>query len=231
MQMGSRLSVLILPFTEVRKSKESLQGYVQTFLYRSFIEQQRFNMVERDRLGRVLDEQQVSRKGDFDQETALRLGRLMASDAVLCGSIASSPESVEIIGRLLDTETAAILSEKDVYWEGEMTAGFRGTLDSLALKFKKDIPLCEGKVTQCMPDNSLVIDLGQSQAIQEGMKFLAYQETEPLIDAETGMNLGSDTDILGLLAAREVAPVSCKAAIEKKFNGYVIKAGSRVIAK
>jgi len=231
MQMGSRLSVLILPFTEVRKSKESLQGYVQTFLNRSFIDQKRFNMVERDRLSRVLDEQQVSRQGDFDQETALRLGRLMASDAVLCGSISSSPESVEIIGRLVDTETAAILSEKDVYWEGEMTAGFRGVLDNLALKFKKHIPLSEGNVTERMPDNSVVIDLGQSQAIQEGMRFLAYQEKEPLIDAETGMNLGSDTDILGLLAAKEVAPVSCKAAIEKKFPGCEIKAGSRVIAK
>ncbi len=231
MQVGSRLSVVILPFTEVKKAGESLQGYVHTFLNRSFAEQQRFNMVERDSLGKVLDEQQVSRKGDFDQETALRLGRLMGSDAVLCGSISSSPASIEIIGRLVDTGTAAVLSENDVYWEGEMTAGFRGTLDNLALKFKKHIPLCEGTVTAHVQNNSVAIDLGQSQSIQQGMKFLAYQETAPLIDAETGMNLGRDTDILGQLAAKEVAPVSCKADIEKKFAGREIKAGSKVIAK
>jgi hypothetical protein len=82
-----------------------------------------------------------------------------------------------------------------------------------------------------MPNNSVVIDLGQSQSIQQGMKFLAYEEKTPTIDAETGMNLGSDTNILGLLAAREVAQVSCKADIEKKFAGREIKAGSRIIAK
>ena len=231
MQAGSRLSVVILPFTEVKKAGESLQGYVHTFLNRSFIDQQRFNIVERDSLSKVLDDQQLSRKGDFDQETALRLGRLMGSDAVLCGSISSSPESIEIIGRLMDTGTAAVLSENDVYWEGEMTAGFRGTLDDLALKFKKHIPLCEGTVTKHMSNNSVVIDVGQSQSIQQGMKFLAYQETAPLIDAATGMNLGSDTDILGQLAAKEIAPVSCRADIEKKFAGREIKAGSKVIAK
>jgi hypothetical protein len=231
MQVGSRLSVVILPFAEVKKTGESLQGYVQTFLNRSFIDQQRFNMVARDSLSTVLDDQQLSRKGDFDQETAVRLGRLMGSDAVLCGSISSSPASIEIIGRLVDTGTAAVLSENDVYWEGEMTAGFRGTLDDLALKFKKHIPLCEGTVTRHMQNNCVLIDMGQSQSIQQGMKFLAYQETAPLVDAETGMNLGSDTDILGMLAAKEVTPVSCKADIEKQFVGREIKAGSKVMAK
>jgi tetratricopeptide (TPR) repeat protein len=231
MQVGSRLSIAILPFTEVKKTGDSLQGYVQTFLNRSFTEQQRFSIVERDRLRNVLDDQQLSRKGDFDQETALRLGRLVGCDAVLCGSIASSPESIEIIGQLLDTGTATVLSENDVYWEGEMTAGFKGVLDDLALKFKKHLPLCEGMVTKYMPNNSVVIDVGQSQLIRQGMKFLAYQETAPLIDAESGMNLGSDTDILGQLATREVTPVSCKADIEKKFAGCEIKAGSKVIAK
>jgi hypothetical protein len=124
-----------------------------------------------------------------------------------------------------------VLSENDVYWEGEMTAGFKGVLDDLALKFKKHLPLCEGMVTKYMPNNSVVIDVGQSQLIRQGMKFLAYQETAPLIDAESGMNLGSDTDILGQLATREVTPVSCKADIEKKFAGCEIKAGSKVIAK
>jgi hypothetical protein len=231
MQKGSRLSVVVLPFTEVKKAQESLQGYVHTFLNRSFAEQQRFNMVERDNLNKVLDEQQLSRKGDFDQETALRLGRLMGSDAVLCGSISSSPESIEITSRLIDTGTVAVLSENDVYWEGEITAGFKGAHDDLALKFKKHLPLCEGMVTKHVATNSVLIDMGQSQSIQQGMKFLAYQEKAPLIDAESGMNLGSDTDILGQLAAKEVAPVSCRADIEKKFSGYEIKPGSKVIAK
>ena len=37
---------------------------------------------------RVLEEQRITRETVFDQETALRLGRLMGSETVLVGDIA-----------------------------------------------------------------------------------------------------------------------------------------------
>ena len=100
-------------------------------------------------------------------------------------------------------KTSSVIAEKDVYWEGELTAGFRGILDRLALKFKDHIPLCEGSVTGT-PLPQVVIDLGSDWSVHRGMRFLAYREDDPLIDEKTGMNLGSDTEVCGLLAAEEV---------------------------
>ena len=53
----------------------------------------------------------MSQEAVFDRETAIRLGRLMASEAVLLGNIFVSDRSVEIVSRLVDTETSLILAE------------------------------------------------------------------------------------------------------------------------
>ena len=40
---------------------------------------------------------------------------------------------------------------------------------------------------------------------EETMKFLSFLENQPLKDPETGASLGSDTEIVGMLSAKEVA--------------------------
>ncbi len=229
-QVGSRLSVAIIPFIETSTAKETVRSYVQTFLNHSFVDQKRFNVLARERLNTTLDQENIARNTAFDQETAVRLGRLMGSETVLLGNISTSEASIEITALLLDTETASIITEKDVYWEGKVTAGFREILDRLALKFKQHIPLCEGTITDEKPGN-VVIDLGSDRSIHQGMKFLAFRNTDPLIDPETGMNLGSDTDIIALLSAKEVDQTFSKTDVLKKFGEREIQTGNRVIAK
>jgi TolB-like protein len=229
-KISSRLSVAIFPFDERKKIKETLRDYVQTFLNRSFIEQKRFNVLERATINKTLEQQRISRKAHFNQEKAVLLGSRMASATVLVGTIATSEDAIEITAYLVETETGRVIAEKDVYWEGELTAGFRGILDRLALKFKQHIPLCEGVVTQTMPQD-VIIDLGTNHAIQQGMKFLAFSERDPLIDPETGMDLGSETDIIGLLSAKEIDQTFSKADVVKNFTGRGIKTGNRVITQ
>ena len=229
-QVGSRLSVAIVPFTETSKAKDTVRSYVHTFLNHSFVDQKRFNVLARDRLNTTLDQENIARNTAFDQETAIRLGRLMGSETVLLGNISTSEASIEITALLVDTETASIIAEKDVYWEGKLTAGFREILDRLALKFKQHIPLCEGNITGEKSGN-VVIDLGSDRSIHQGMKFLAFRETDPLIDPETGMDLGRDTDVIGLLSAKEVDPTFSRVDVLKKYGEKELQAGNRVIAK
>ncbi len=229
-QTGSRLSVAILPFTECKKSEESLQNYVHTFLNYSFIDQKRFNVMKRDTVQSVLARQEKGRNQNFDATKAAQLAGTIGTDSVLLGEINSSPGSIEILARLIDTRTSSILTEKDVYWEGEVTAGFRGILDDLALKFKEQFPLREGTVTQTSSETA-VIDLGQEQSICREMKFLSFLENRHLSDPETGLDLGSDTEIVGLLSASEVERTTSHAAILQRFTAREIKAGDRVISK
>ena len=63
------------------------------------------------------------------------------------------------------------------------------------------------------------------------MKFLVFRENVPLIDPVTGMNLGNDTAIVGLLSAREVDKTFSKGDIVEQFIEGGIRAGNKVIAK
>ncbi len=229
-QLASRLSVSIFPFTDTKMTGAETRNYVHTFLNRSFQEQKRFNVLGRDRLNGVLEELRISRDTVFNDDKALRLGRLMDSDTVLVGDMVVSKASVEITAHLLDTKTSSVIAEKDVYWEGELTAGFRGILDRLALKFKDHIPLCEGSVTGT-PLPQVVIDLGSDWSVHRGMRFLAYREDDPLIDEKTGMNLGSDTEVCGLLAAEEVDQTFSRADVVEKFTQRGVHTGDKVISK
>ena len=229
-QMDSRMKVAIFPFTEKRKGKESLRNYVYTFLTHSLVDQKRFNLLGRTDLNRTLKKQQISQEALFDQKTAFHLGRLMGTETVLLGDIIASEKSIEILARLVDNETSIVLAEEDVYWEGNLNAGFREILDGLALKFKQHLPLCEGAVIDEKPDTA-TINLGDDQSIRQGMRFLVFRDNDPTYDPVTGKNLGRDTEILGLLYAKEIAQESSKADILEKFSERGIRTGDKVIAK
>jgi hypothetical protein len=229
-QISSRLKAAIFPFTEQKKSQEALRNYVYTFLTHSFEDQKRFYVLGRSELNRVLEEEQISEEALFNQERAIHLGRLMGSETVLIGDISASEEYIEIFARLVEIENSFILAEKDLYWEGGLNAGFREILDELALKFKQHLPLCEGAVTN-ETSGAAIINLGENESIRQGMRFLAFSESDPTFDTVTGMNLGSDTEILGFLRAREVGKESFKADVLKIFSERRIHTGDSVIAK
>ena len=229
-QMGARMTAAIFPFTGKKDTKEALRNYVYTFLTHSFEYQKRFNVFGRDKLNRVLEAQQINRDKTFDQKMAISLGQLMGSETVLIGDISASKESIEIFARLVDTGTSIILAEKDIYWEGGIDAGFRENLDALALKFKQHLPLCEGTVID-EKSGKVVIDLGENELIRQGMKFLAFHESDPIYDSLTGMDLGRDTEILALLSAEEINQQSSNADILEKFTERGIHARDKVISK
>ena len=71
-------------------------------------------MVERNLLEAILREQQMSRTGIVDRKTALKVGRLVAAQAIVAGSIIETRNGIEIVSRMIDTETSEILATQDV---------------------------------------------------------------------------------------------------------------------
>ncbi len=229
-QVGSRLTVSIYPFRESKQNTEPLADYIESFLTKCFVQQKRFNVLERKQLEQLLTEQQLSQESIFDQQTAIRLGRLMASETVLLGDIFTTEQSVEIIARMVDTETSLILAEKDVYWEGENLRGLRDAIGGLALKFKQHFPLCEGTIIS-KKLRSITIDLGSSHSLCTGMKLLAFRENDPLIHPVTKKILGRKTEVLGLVTATEVNKEFAKGKILEKFTERDLKINDKVITK
>ncbi|MCP4716401.1 MAG: hypothetical protein GY868_14875 [Deltaproteobacteria bacterium] len=229
-QIGSRLTVTVCPFKMTTQAEDSLTDYVQSFLTSAFVNQGRFNMLERSELNRLLDEQQMSQEDIFDQQTAVSLGRMLASETILAGDIFASENSVEIVARLIDTETSLILAEQDVYWEGTISKGFRDIIEGLALKFKQKLPLVEGTIIQSRGDN-IMVDLGSEHNIIKGMRMLAFAEGEPIIHPATGEVLDTDTELLALLTAGNVRKKFSKTKLLKSFTEQEVKVLDKVITK
>jgi hypothetical protein len=224
-QIGSRLCVAIYPFQE-QKQALPLSDYVQTFLTHAFVNQKRFFILERQELNRILQEQQLSREQIFDQEIAVKMGRLMVSETILLGDIIATDKSVEIIARMVDIDTSQIIAEKDVYWEGPVRTGFRETLEGLALKFRQQFPLCEGTIIDTQA-REVRLNLGKDNAICKGMRFLVFHEQGP------GPALAQDSDsgILALLRAQEIHDSFSRAAVLKTYTGRDIAIKDCVISK
>jgi curli biogenesis system outer membrane secretion channel CsgG len=160
LQLNERLSMTVLPFEQKGELSEISNSF-QDYLINDLVNRNRFNMVERTKLEAILEEQKLSRTKLFDEKTALKLGRLIASQVITAGSIVSSRTGVEIIARVIDTETSAILAAADVYDEVAELKTLRLLSEGLAVKFHREFPLLQGLVIQKKGDN-IFTDLGEN---------------------------------------------------------------------
>lgn len=226
-QIGSRMSIAILPFNQ--KEETSLIGdLIHDQLIDSFLEQKRFNVVERKKIEAVLRELKLSSTDLVDPDKAVNLGKIVAANVLLAGTVIESPDSVEIIGRLIDTETATILASNDIFGEDKSFSSLNNLLDSLAFKFKRDFPLFEGILIE-VRKNEVVIDIGSEKEIKPNLHLICYRDGLEIKHPVTGKILGAEPEILGDLTVKEVFEGFSKASLEKQKGD--LKIYDRVIAK
>ena len=125
LQLQERLSLSVLPFEQNGVVSESSVSF-QDRLIDSLVNQNRFRVVERAKLDVILQEQKLSSTELIDKNTALRLGKLVAAQSIVTGSIIETGTGTEIVARLVDTETSEILASEDVYDEVKDPAAFKG---------------------------------------------------------------------------------------------------------
>ena len=70
----------------------------------------KFEVVERNLLQKVLEEQKLGMTGYIDQETAISLGQILGVDAIITGSITDLGTNVKINARLISTETGSVFA-------------------------------------------------------------------------------------------------------------------------
>jgi TolB-like protein len=196
-QVDSRMSIAILPF-EKKGEISPASDIIYDNLISSFFDQNRFHIVSRgEELESVLREQKLSRTDLVDKRAAVELGRMVAAEAVLMGSIRETADAVEIYARMVNTETSSLLEVKDVYGQDKSLASLQYLTNGLALKFVHSFPLVEGMVLKVDGD-TIYADFGTDQQIKKEMKFIVFREGEKIIHPVTGRVLGSNTEKLGV---------------------------------
>ncbi len=196
-QIGSRMSIAVMPF-DIQGDVVSAGSMVYDNLVSSFFDQQRFNIVSRgEELEAVLRELKLSQTDLVDKNKAAQVGRLVAAEGILMGTIRETQNSIEIYARLVNSETSAIFDAKDVYGQDKSMPQIRYITNGLALKFKHSFPLLEGMVIKTEGKN-IYADFGAVQHIKKDMKFIVFREGEKIVHPITGKVLGSDVQELGV---------------------------------
>ena len=202
-----RLSLSTCPFEQ----KGAVSGNSIAFLDNlvdSFVNQKRFKVVERNKLALVLQEQKLSQTALFDRDTAVKLGGLIGAQSIVTGSIIETRNGLEVVSRLIDTETSDILSTQDVYSEAKDLLALHLLARGMAVKFTRDFPLTAGQVLS-INGNSIATDMGMD-TIKLQRRLIIFRN-EPTTQALTGKPLGSENKILGYARVNQVMPGLSKA--------------------
>ena len=209
LQLSERLSLTVFPFEKKGAVAQAGLSF-QDNLIDNLINQNRFRIVERDKLDIILNEQKLSRTKLIDKSTALKLGRLVAAQSIIAGSIIETSTGIEIVARLIDTETSEILAAEDVYDEVKDISALRSLAEGMAVKFHREFPLLDGLIIQKKGKN-IFTDLGQGR-VKNQRRLIVYRE-EPVKHPVTGKIMGTDNQIIGRARVTQVMPEMSKAVL------------------
>ncbi len=196
-QLGARLRIVVTPFErESIGDNQQLSHGFEGLLLPAILKHRRFSLVERSRLKEVLEELKLSESGLVDEDTALKVGKLLAAGGTLLGSVLERADSVEIYARLVDTETAEVLTAVDIYGENVDIGLLRTLSRGLNLKLAKELPVAEGIVMKT-DHRRITVNFGRNKGVKKGMKLILYQIGEVIRDPETGEPAGLEVEELG----------------------------------
>jgi tetratricopeptide (TPR) repeat protein len=140
----------------------------------------RAQVVERILVEKLLEELNIGTSELADQDTALRLGRVLAAKLIGTGSLIYLPSGTLLSFRLIDTETSALPKvitrqiTPGAGLEQEFDRLYREILEAVTTKY----PL-RGYVVQTAGER-ILLNLGQKQGITIGIKFDVLEESEPI---------------------------------------------------
>ena len=169
-KIGSRLRLALMPFKYIGQ-RDELGGLIYDQLIQKVIQQERFQLVDRDKIDLLLDKQ-----GDSEY-SSLEFGRLLSAEGVIVGRAYFYDDYLEIIARLIDTETSIVLASCDVFGPIDNLSDVMLLSKGLALKFKQEIPLAEGIVTS-IDETNIQLNLKKSCGIKKHMKIIFYRMEE-----------------------------------------------------
>ncbi|MEW6380073.1 MAG: tetratricopeptide repeat protein [bacterium] len=167
----------------------------------------RVQVVERVLIERLMEELNLGSSDLADQETALKLGRVLAAKLIGTGSLFYLPNGTLLNLRLIDSETSAIplvitrQISPQASLEKELYALNRQILRTVMEKY----PL-HGYLVEVTGDQALV-NLGSRQGVVQGTRFEVLEEGKPI--TYKGKTLQSSPKIIAQAEVVRVEPDLC----------------------
>jgi TolB-like protein len=228
--VGERMSIAIFPFETMGSAGGDLGNIVFDKMITALFNQERFKVIERNQLERILDEQKLGMTGIIDASTAAQLGKGIGADAIILGSVSLTRSgALSVDARAIDTESATIITAQDAYAGRYDQRILKQLVDQLAIKFVQSFPLVEGFVIK--NDGSVMIDKGTNNGLKKGMKCVVYREGAEIKHPVTGEVLGKDIKVVSEITIKDVYKKYASGRILSDGNGDIIQVGDKFVTK
>lgn len=111
-QLTSRPRIAVFAFEEQSADLEhhTFGTNLAEMLVTALLQIDKFDVIERSQLNKILEEQALSQTGALEEETAVAVGEIMGLNAVVVGNISRLNKSLEADSRLVDVNSGKILA-------------------------------------------------------------------------------------------------------------------------
>jgi len=227
-QVGSRLSIAVLPFSSTEETQELIETVTEK-LITQLVNFRRFMVIERQAMEAIMKEQALSMSGLVDEKFATRAGKIVGADVIVIGSINVLPTFSKVNARLIDTETSETIVAKEALSQETNIESIEDIVEKLSIMIYNDLPIVEGYIVSVEPE-TIYLDIGSEVGVRKGTKCVAFSEGAEIVHPITGEVLGKKVVKLGELVVIQVQDKLAMARFVEDEEGTV-KLGDKVVVK
>ncbi|HOT97892.1 MAG TPA: CsgG/HfaB family protein [bacterium] len=191
-QAKPTIAVLTLEAKNVgQETADAVSDILSTELFNS----QRFKVIERQAILRILDEQKLQMTGVTDMSQAVEIGKILNVEKILIGSVSRLGDNYIINTRLVNVKTGALeLAQNATSKRGE--EGLTEAINDLVAKMSEKIQV-EGSVIR-IKGEVILVDLGLNHGVAEGQELSVVRLGDVVTDLG-GTVIGQAEDRIGTL--------------------------------
>ncbi|MBI5047543.1 MAG: hypothetical protein HZB54_01140 [Deltaproteobacteria bacterium] len=208
----TKIAVMDFQIQGEKFETEDIGKIVAEWLITAFVQEGRFDVIERRLLEKILQEQKLGVSGVIDSESIARLGKVLGAKIVVTGSVMKLRQLMEVNARLINVENGSIMAAEKV--KSESAAKLEELVAEMAKKIISDFPL-EGYIVERGENNTVTIDLGKIAGARAGKRFIVFKEGKAIKHPKTGEVL----DIERI----EVGEVEVRTVKEKTATGIILR--------
>lgn len=222
----TRIAIVDLDSQGDKAKQAELGAMASQLLTAEFVKGGRFDVIERQALKKIVEEQQLGLSGLVDANTAAQLGRVLGATYIVTGAVISYPRGMDLVVKIVETESASI-KVADRLSAGTSSALFR-QIPGFVSQITDQFPLMG--IIVYKRKKTYTIDLGKRDGVKRGMKFEVYQEGQPIKHPTTGEILGTEKIPAGLVKIIDVQEKIAIASVVKKEPNQAIDVGHKVLS-
>ena len=219
-----RLAVVDFDSQGEEAKKKEMGKVVAQLLTAAFVQADRFEVVERQALKKVVEEQKLAMTGLVDVDTAAQVGRVLGAKYIVTGTVVSYDGGIDLIAKIVEAESATI-RVADRLTAGNISTLFQ-KISPFVSKLLTHFPV-QGLVIR-KSDKAVTLDVGGRNGVKPGMKFEVYKKGDAITHPISGAVLGVEKIKTGMIQVTKVQEKLAFAEIVTENPGQSISLGQQI---